>query len=681
MNTKPDLSYAGSWQYANNPGASIVNFYSTIELGASKAQGLVLAGWSYAGWDNQTFRTTNVAVLDQNPDGTLKLNTERYLLDPVINGAGSVIVSDFNQDGKDDIFLAAHNESPFVSKASSAYISTNGTVFQKLVVADAIEAHSASLGFLNGTPTVMTVGYGSSDPYYQFDQNTQSFDVLNWGNDYVYSGTYIKSFYGSAGVLGDFNNDGRTDLVVGDDKSSPGVDFVGTNPMLLAVYELSGGRLADQPAYKTTMYFDNNPKYSQRDSTMSGLSHTYRVWQDDFNHDGQQDLLAGVGIWSNDAGWSGAKLQMLQNAGNLQFADKTDLLANVFNDTATMVDYSMQQVDLDASGIESYLLADGYIENSAENGNYLLLNDGTGKLYAALHDEFMVWGAEVRNFLDSNQITYNKSLVAPKFIAYEAESGVLNYLAQWVGGNDSMPMVNVPVQYNITTDFIRDITVADRNSSMLLRTWAGDDTFYDANANANVNANASIDGGFGMDTAVYSGRLAQYALTGLTEGRFEVEKTLSQPGPLQDTLTNIERLRFSDATVALDVDKGEVAGSAYRIYKAAFDRIPDEGGLGFWINALDSGDSLVGVAQGFINSPEFKAMYGDNATDQHFVTLLYNHVLHRAPEGEGYQFWLNSLASGVSRAQVLKDFSESAENINQTAELVANGIQYQEYSA
>ena len=48
-----------------------------------------------------------------------------------------------------------------------------------------------------------------------------------------------------------------------------------------------------------------------------------------------------------------------------------------------------------------------------------------------------------------------------------------------------------------------------------------------------------------------------------------------------------ERLTFSDANIALDIDGN--AGQAHRIYKAAFDRAPDLGGLGFWINTLDNG--------------------------------------------------------------------------------------------
>lgn len=144
-----------------------------------------------------------------------------------------------------------------------------------------------------------------------------------------------------------------------------------------------------------------------------------------------------------------------------------------------------------------------------------------------------------------------------------------------------------------------------------------------------------------------------------------------------DALYQVQRIKFSDALIGLDTGKGEYAGEAYRMHKAAFDRTPDAEGLGFWIDSLDSGLSLASAAQGFINSGEFNAMYGANATDEHFVTLLYNHVLHRAPEGAGYQFWLDSLDVGASRAQVLKDFSESTENINQTAGLITNGIQYE----
>uniref|UniRef100_UPI0037C0EC32 DUF4214 domain-containing protein n=1 Tax=Flavobacterium sp. TaxID=239 RepID=UPI0037C0EC32 len=186
------------------------------------------------------------------------------------------------------------------------------------------------------------------------------------------------------------------------------------------------------------------------------------------------------------------------------------------------------------------------------------------------------------------------------------------------------------------------------------------------------SGNHRVDGGAGLDTAEFFNPLS-YCVFESLGSEFIVTNWVD--GDIN--LRNVERLQFSDLNLALDTAKGEIAGSAYRLYKAAFDRTPDAEGLGFWIASLDSGVNLTTAAQGFINSAEFKVMYGANATDEHFVTLLYNHVLHRAPEGAGYQFWLDSLDAGASRAQVLKDFSESTENIDQTASLIANGIQYE----
>lgn len=189
-------------------------------------------------------------------------------------------------------------------------------------------------------------------------------------------------------------------------------------------------------------------------------------------------------------------------------------------------------------------------------------------------------------------------------------------------------------------------------------------------------SNEYINGGEGIDTVIFSGQLTQYQISVPTSGVRQI--TSSREGA--DTLANVERIQFSDQNLALDTGKGGIAGSAYRIYKAAFDRVPDTGGLGFWINALDDGASLNGVARGFISSPEFKALYGSNASDRDFVTKLYNNVLDRNPDQGGYDFWLGAMANGLSREDVLINFSESNENIANVADLIANGIQYQEWS-
>jgi hypothetical protein len=138
---------------------------------------------------------------------------------------------------------------------------------------------------------------------------------------------------------------------------------------------------------------------------------------------------------------------------------------------------------------------------------------------------------------------------------------------------------------------------------------------------------------------------------------------------------NVERIAFADVSVALDIDGA--AGQAYRLYTAAFDRAPDKAGLGYWIGMLDGGATLEQVAAGFAASSEFASLYGANASDAAFVELLYDNVLHRAAEGAGRQFWIDALAlHGVSRAQVLAQFSESGENQAQVIGVIQDGIDF-----
>ena len=167
--------------------------------------------------------------------------------------------------------------------------------------------------------------------------------------------------------------------------------------------------------------------------------------------------------------------------------------------------------------------------------------------------------------------------------------------------------------------------------------------------------NDKFDGGPGIDTVIYSGIRSAFQVAKTSNGY-----TVSGGSEGTDALINIERLHFTDKTLAFDLDGN--AGQAYRLYQAAFDRVPDQAGLGNWIKGMDRGMGLSQVATGFINSAEFKALYGNNPTNSEFVTLLYDNVLHRAPDTAGYNDWMNGLSSGMPREQALIGFSESTEN-------------------
>jgi hypothetical protein len=215
-----------------------------------------------------------------------------------------------------------------------------------------------------------------------------------------------------------------------------------------------------------------------------------------------------------------------------------------------------------------------------------------------------------------------------------------------------------------------------------VRTFLSDKPAFDINGNnkfITALADKIWDGGAGVDTAVFTGMAASHAITIGTTSTTVVDQIVNRNGT--DTLTNIERLQFADTNIAVDIGANQTAGSGYMLYKAAFNRTPDVGGLGYWINKMDTGMSYSDVANNFVNSTEFKTAFGgSNPTVNTLVTKLYNNVLNRTPDAEGLAFWQNKLSNeGWTTADVLGFFSTSGENVTNVTPLIANGIQYQQF--
>lgn len=199
----------------------------------------------------------------------------------------------------------------------------------------------------------------------------------------------------------------------------------------------------------------------------------------------------------------------------------------------------------------------------------------------------------------------------------------------------------------------------------------GNDTLIGSDGNDVLTGGAGndhFDGGAGLDTVAYSNGRANVTATAADGGY-----VLQMPGKT-DTLVNIERANFGDgSTLALDVGQGQNAGSAYRLYQAAFDRKPDTGGLKYWINDLDNSATLQQVAKGFVDSAEFKQL--TPATDnKSIINSFYQHVLHRDADEGGFKYWEDSMAQGMTASEMLVSFSESAENMNNAAADLNGGL-------
>jgi hypothetical protein len=184
--------------------------------------------------------------------------------------------------------------------------------------------------------------------------------------------------------------------------------------------------------------------------------------------------------------------------------------------------------------------------------------------------------------------------------------------------------------------------------------------------------NDVINGAGGIDIVSYGGNAADYRIA-ISAAGVSVVDTTGKAG--SDLLFNVERLQFADRTVSLEVNG--VAAQAYRVYQAAFDRTPDAGGLGYWIANMEKGSSLTAVAKAFIDSQEFRDVYGVQPSHRDMVAKFYTNVLHRAPDEAGLEFWVKALDSGaIDAATALTGFSESAENVAQLTGIISQGIGY-----
>jgi hypothetical protein len=196
---------------------------------------------------------------------------------------------------------------------------------------------------------------------------------------------------------------------------------------------------------------------------------------------------------------------------------------------------------------------------------------------------------------------------------------------------------------------------------------AADDQLVGSGGNDTFTALAGSDtiaGNGGHDVLVLSGHRSAWTLS-LHDTRGHEAGTLTGPGGTK-LIDSIEEIRFDDGRMVFD-DAALSANApvAYRLYLAALGRLPDQGGLEVQAHALDAGLTPLQLASNFYHSAEFQTRFG-NQSDAQFVTLLYQNVLGRTPDPGGFAVQVNALAQGLSREQLLLNFSESPENVAHT---------------
>ncbi len=587
------------------------------DLNNDGAMDFILFGGAFPG------RSENIA----RPAYVFTDNGNQYQMS-VLAGHASVHSSDyefadFNGDGYLDLYVGAsgYDDGEAAGEQNFLYLQANG----------AMAAASSNLpnliDFVHGTASGDLDGDGDLDlvANAQYGNNkTSPYALINDGQGLFILSTDVMPA-SSVGTdtyqheryhwlgLVDVNGDGLSDLVTG--RERPGL----TQPDARnKIFINTGQGFTDQAVIEL-------PEHPEVGS--NGL--LTEILGGDIDGDGDRDLImAGHTAEPYGGNWY---LQVLENDGSGHFTDVsgTSVEGAISGSGIWMSNLSFRDINGDG-------LADIVVE-SYQGG-------------ATPYDVPLAW-------LGNGEGLFSVLLV----------SDVVPEDQQWLAGLSSLvwngkTLSLVSVQsdanstnvYEIEANSIPQVDFAARARGDVYRDLATSET---------------IDAGDGCDTFIVSGSKAS-----VTVQETETLLTLSSNGRV-DRLSNFERLHFDDGALAFD--REGIAGQAYRLYKAALDRTPDTAGLGYWIDAMDKGVSLESAASGFLYSAEFQSLYGANPTNDDFLTALYNNVLDRSPDGDGYLWWLNELESGArGRAEVLVGFSESAENQVNVAGGIANGIAY-----
>ncbi|WP_176498970.1 DUF4214 domain-containing protein [Sphingomonas sp. HMP9] len=155
----------------------------------------------------------------------------------------------------------------------------------------------------------------------------------------------------------------------------------------------------------------------------------------------------------------------------------------------------------------------------------------------------------------------------------------------------------------------------------------------------------------------------------------QLDQGLSRGAFLVGTSESEEHRERTNAAVEPGyIQSDDNAQGVALLYDSAVARLPEVSGLAFWTNELNSGNqTLTQVAAEFARSGEFQAAISGKSNAA-LVDYMYQTTLDRPADADGRAFWVNQLDGGLTQAQLLFSFSQSAEHAALLAPQIIGGI-------
>ena len=553
-----------------------------------------------------------------------------------------VVVEDFNGDGRPDVFVASHgwDTHPFPGEQNRLYLSQGEAWVDATARLPVLEdfTHTAAAGDIDGDGDVdLFVGNG-----YAGQNHILSYLLVNDGTGhFALDRTAIPAGSGSVldfdtahhfpgATLADLDGNGRPDLIVTADASAS-YDTLRQSVVLWN----QGGRFAEsaKSTLPASASFSNQIVLDARPA--------------DVNGDGLQDLL--VTGTQGQPYYDGWYVQVLLNQGNRQFTDATAHLMAPADarggtpgaGTGTPWGMWIKPVDFNRDGFTDFTV-DYNGPLVIANTPLVWLNDGTGHFSTLKAGDLGATGELWR--IGGNHWT--PMAQGPGIVtlqSYDSSGGLI------VTG--VMPTAPFPLT--------PDSGLARTGSTARDRLRGGDGA-------------DTLDGLGGVDTAVYFGHRADFAVGRAASGDVTVQRTAAPAAT--DTLRQVERIEFRDGNLALDLDGA--AGQVARILGAVFGpaSVGNREYAGIGLSLADRGTSELDLMQ-----LALQVRLGA-ATNETVVRVLYENVIGLPPPDAELQHFKSLLDNGTYSQAALGVMAAGTQYTADRIDLVglnAHGLAYQ----
>lgn len=586
------------------------------------------------------------------PTGDVREITNDVLSGPLpqlvtVNG---MLARDFNGDGRTDLFICDDGIDFVPFSGGTRKLLLSGVDGRLAASTQSLSgpsfAHSVTTADIDGDGDldIFVGGIASNEqpPHFLMNNGLGTFSQNVTRLPKTVSDTYIGTSTGAIAYqfmdsrLADFNRDGSPDLLLLPKWSTD-------RPYLY----LNDGQGNFSDARKIGLPDGLYGTGSQvRKPDGSGLEKGTGNWTHsvaDLNGDGYLDVIAAQVAWDDNTGkkYFSGQLQILVNNAGKGFTDETGtrLVASPLGAQNFTNYFDPQVVDLNGDGRPDLVV--NVISAKGEYSNKVFVNtDGRLIESADFSAPGLLFPVDTNgdgridlvnlNYVIAGSTSQGLGLFTPQVTTYLNSQATLR-----LSGSDGIDSLQGTSGHDV------------------LRGLGGDDV---------------LDGGGGIDTAVFIGAKGENRLSG--KG---AELTVAGLDGV-DLLLNVERLKFSDVALAMDIagNAGVVAKALGAVFGS--ESVGNSKYVGIGLSLMDSGMSPEALMQVALN-----ARLGVSHSVGAAVTTLYKNVVGVDPNASELQFYTDFVTSGQMNEGQLgllaANTTLNAVNINLIG-LASAGIEY-----